>query len=104
MAGTPTAVTPVSRSFSTTAPAPTTASEPMVRHGVLAVEMEACGLYTLAASYGREALAICTVSDHVVTGEETTSQEREQTFEPMVDIALTALLGGADREQVGVEG
>ena len=69
----------------------------LVDHGVLAVEMEACGLYTLAASYGRKALAICTVSDHVVTGEETTSQEREQTFAPMVDIALTAALGGADR-------
>ena len=71
--------------------------QPLVDHGVLAVEMEACGLYTLAASYGRKALAICTVSDHVVTGEETTSQEREQTFAPMVDIALTAALGGADR-------
>lgn len=64
--------------------------KPMVEHGVLAVEMEACALYTLAASYGRQALAICTVSDHIVTGEEATSQEREQTFGPMVDIALTA--------------
>ena len=71
----------------------------MVEHGVLAVEMEACGLYTLAASYGRKALAICTVSDHIVTGEETTSQEREQTFGAMVEIALTAALGGADGEQ-----
>jgi purine-nucleoside phosphorylase len=63
---------------------------PMVAHGVLALEMEASALYTLAASYGRKALAICTVSDHIVTGEETTSAEREQTFSPMVDIALTA--------------
>jgi len=78
--------------------------DPMVKHGVLAVEMEACGLYTLAASYGRQALAICTVSDHMVTGEETTSHEREQTFEPMVDIALTAALGGADQVPVGFEG
>ena len=70
--------------------------KPLVDHGVLAVEMEACGLYTLAASYGRQALAICTVSDQVVTGEETTSQEREQTFGPMVDIALTAALADAD--------
>ena len=46
--------------------------QPMVEHGVLAVEMEACALYTLAAKYGRKALAICTVSDHIVTGEETT--------------------------------
>ena len=52
----------------------------MVEHGVLAVEMEASALYTLAAKYGRRALAICTVSDHIVTGEETTAEEREQTF------------------------
>ncbi|MGH3362972.1 MAG: purine-nucleoside phosphorylase [Nocardioides sp.] len=64
----------------------------MVDHGVLAVEMEASALYTLAAKHGRRALAICTVSDHIVTGEETTSQEREQTFGPMVEIALTAAL------------
>jgi purine-nucleoside phosphorylase len=49
-------------------------------------------LYTLAAKYGRRSLAICTVSDHVVTGEETTAQERERTFADMVDIALTAAL------------
>ncbi len=67
--------------------------EPMVAHGVLAVEMEACALYTLAAFYGRQALAVCTVSDHIVTGEETTSHEREQTFGPMVEIALAAALG-----------
>ena len=62
----------------------------MVDYGVLAVEMEASQLYTLAAKHGRRALAICTVSDHVVTGEETTAQEREQTFGAMVEIALTA--------------
>lgn len=66
--------------------------KPMVAHGVLAVEMEASALYTLAASYGRKALAICTVSDHLVTGEETTSEEREQTFGAMVEIALEAAL------------
>ena len=62
----------------------------MVDYGVLAVEMEASALYTLAAKYDRRALAICTVSDHVVTGEQTSSQEREQTFGTMVEIALTA--------------
>lgn len=67
--------------------------EPMVAHGVLAVEMEACALYTLAASYGRRALAVCTVSDHMVTGAETTSSEREQTFGAMVEIALAATQG-----------
>jgi purine-nucleoside phosphorylase len=65
---------------------------PMVDHGVLAVEMEASALYTIAAGYGRKALAICTVSDHMVTGEETTSLEREQTFGAMVEIALAAAL------------
>lgn len=67
--------------------------KPLVDHGVLAVEMEASALYTLAASYRRKALAICTVSDHIVTGEETTAVEREQTFGAMVEIALTAALG-----------
>ena len=65
----------------------------MVEYGVLGVEMEASGLYTLAAQARTPALAICTVSDHIVTGEETTSQEREQTFGEMVEIALTAALG-----------
>lgn len=62
----------------------------MADYGVLAVEMEASQLYTLAAKYERRALAICTVSDHIVTGEETTAQERERTFGSMVEIALTA--------------
>ena len=62
----------------------------MVEYGVLAVEMEAAALYTLAAKFGRRALAICTVSDHIVTGEATTSLEREQTFATMVEIALEA--------------
>jgi purine-nucleoside phosphorylase len=66
----------------------------MVEYGVLAVEMEASALYTLAAKHGRRALAICTVSDHLVTGEETTSAEREQTFGEMIEIALTAGLAG----------
>ena len=66
----------------------------MVDHGVLAVEMEASALYTLAARHGRRALAICTVSDHIVTGEQTSAAEREKTFGEMVEIALTAALGG----------
>jgi purine-nucleoside phosphorylase len=65
----------------------------MAEHGVLAVEMEASALYTLAAKYGREALAICTVSDHILTGEETTAAERQETFGHMVEVALTALFG-----------
>lgn len=62
----------------------------MADYGVLAVEMEASALYTLAAQHGRRALAICTVSDHLLTGEETSAQEREQTFAEMVEIALAA--------------
>jgi purine-nucleoside phosphorylase len=65
----------------------------MAVYGVLAVEMEASALYTLAAKHGRRALAICTVSDHVVTGDETTAAEREHTFGDMVEIALAAALG-----------
>ncbi|WP_340537600.1 purine-nucleoside phosphorylase [Nocardioides sp. GXZ039] len=65
----------------------------MVDYGVLAVEMEAAALYTIAAHYQRRALAICTVSDHVVTGEETTAADREQTFGRMIEVALTAALG-----------
>ncbi|MGA8257125.1 MAG: purine-nucleoside phosphorylase [Nocardioides sp.] len=62
----------------------------MVDYGALAVEMETSALYTLAAKHGRRALAICTVSDHIVTGEETTALEREQSFGTMVEIALEA--------------
>jgi purine-nucleoside phosphorylase len=65
----------------------------MVGYGVLAIEMEASALYTLAAKHGRKALAICTVSDHIVTGEATSAIEREQTFGDMVQIALAAALG-----------
>ena len=67
----------------------------MADYGVLAVEMEASALYTLAASFGRRALTACTVSDHIITGEETTAQEREQTFGHMVEIALDAMLAPA---------
>jgi purine-nucleoside phosphorylase len=66
--------------------------ERMAEYGVLAVEMEASGLYTLANKYGRKALAISTVSDHLVTGERTSSQEREQTFSDMVEVALGAFM------------
>ena len=62
----------------------------MVEHGVLAIEMEASALYTIAAGHGCRALAICTVSDHIVTGEQTTAEERERTFGDMVEIALAA--------------
>lgn len=57
-------------------------------YGVMAVEMEAAGLYLLAAKYNKKALALLTISDHLLTGEETTSEERERTFDDMMIIAL----------------
>jgi purine-nucleoside phosphorylase len=60
-------------------------------HGVLAIEMEANALYTLAASFGRRALAICTVSDQIRTGESLSAAERERSFGDMVEIALDAM-------------
>ena len=65
-------------------------NEQMVRHGVLAVEMEAAELYTLAARFNRKALAILTVSDHLKTGEALPSDEREKTFAQMIEVALAA--------------
>ena len=65
-------------------------NEQMVRHGVLAVEMEAAELYTLAARFNRKALAILTVSDHLQTGEALPSEEREKTFAQMIEVALAA--------------
>lgn len=65
-------------------------NEQMTRHGVLAVEMEAAELYTLAARHGRRALAVLTVSDHLLTHEALPSEERERSFGDMVEIALEA--------------
>lgn len=56
--------------------------------GILAVEMETAALYTLAAKFGRRALSILTVSDHLLTGEETSAEERQTTFNQMLKIAL----------------
>lgn len=58
------------------------------RYGVLAVEMESAELYTVAAKYGAKALTILTASDSLITGEVTTSEEREKTFTDMMEIAL----------------
>jgi len=58
------------------------------KFGVLAVEMETTGLYTLAAKYGVEALTILTVSDSLVTGHATSAEERQKTFNDMIEIAL----------------
>ena len=63
-------------------------NEQMIRHGVLAVEMEAAELYNLAARHGVRALAVLTVSDHLITGDALPSDQREQSFGEMVEIAL----------------
>lgn len=65
------------------------------RMNVLAVEMEAAGLYGIAAEEGVRALAAMTVSDHLITQTETTSEERESTFDEMVVLALDALVEDA---------
>ena len=69
-------------------------NEAMTRHGILGVEMEAAELYTLAARYGVRALAILTVSDHLITGEALPSSDRETSFGAMVEIALEAAFQG----------
>ncbi len=66
--------------------------ETMRGMGVLAVEMEAAGIYGVAAEHGVRALTVLTVSDHILSGEQTSSDERERTFDDMVDIALDGLL------------
>lgn len=65
-------------------------NEQMQRHGVLGVEMEAAELYILAARYKVRALAVLTVSDHLLTHEALPSDQRERSFGDMVEIALEA--------------
>lgn len=62
-----------------------------LKMGVLGVEMEASALYMNAARSGNRALVICTVSDHVLTGEDTTSEQRRTAFTDMMEVALSLL-------------
>lgn len=66
----------------------------MEKYGILGVEMEAAGIYGVAAEFGAKALAICTVSDHIKLGEQTTAEERQTTFNDMMKIALNSVLLG----------
>lgn len=66
--------------------------EKWARYGILAIEMETAALYTLAAKFGRKALSVLTVSDHILTGEETTAEERQNTFNEMIEVSLEAAL------------
>lgn len=65
------------------------------RMGILAVEMETAGLYGLAAQYGARAVALMTVSDHVLTHEATSAEERQSTFNEMVTIGLDTVFAVA---------
>lgn len=65
--------------------------------GVLAVEMEAAALYMTAASLGKRALAICSISDSIVTGEELSAEDRQMTFTTMMEIALKTAVAMAQR-------
>ena len=62
--------------------------ETMAKFNVLAVEMEAAGIFPIAAEHGAEALAICTVSDDIRSGEALTAGERATTFDEMIRVAL----------------
>lgn len=65
-------------------------NDQMIRHGILGVEMEAAELYNLAARHGCRALAVLTVSDHLITHDALPSDQREKSFGDMVEIALEA--------------
>ncbi len=65
-----------------------TATERWARMGVMAIEMEAAALYMNAAKLNKNALAICTISDHILTGEELSADERQTSFGQMMEIAL----------------
>jgi purine-nucleoside phosphorylase len=60
----------------------------MAKYNVLGVEMETAGIYTIAAEHGVDALAICTVSDNIRTGEKLSSEDRQTTFNEMIELAL----------------
>lgn len=64
----------------------------LARYNVYGVEMEAAGIYPIAAEHGAEALAICTVSDLIPTGEALNADERATTFDDMINVALAAAL------------
>ena len=62
------------------------------KYGVAGIEMEAAELYTLAAQFKRKALAILTVSDHIITGEVTSAEDRQKTFKDMMILALETVI------------
>lgn len=72
-------------------PRPETA-ERLKRYGIVGVEMEAAGLYGVAAEFGARAATLCTVSDHILKGDSLSSADRQSTFNEMMEIALESVL------------
>ena len=66
----------------------------MEKYGILGIEMETAGLYTIAAEHDAKALAICTVSDHIRRGEKLSSEDRQTSFNEMIEVALETALSG----------
>lgn len=64
----------------------------MAKYNIYGVEMEAAGMYAIAAEHDVEALAICTVSDDIVTGDALSSDERQTTFDEMILVALETVV------------
>jgi purine-nucleoside phosphorylase len=64
----------------------------MEKYNILGVEMEAAGLYGVAAEYGAKALAICTVTDQIRTGEKLTGDERQSSLNDMIELSLNSVL------------
>ena len=67
-------------------------AEMLKRYGIVGVEMEAAGLYGVAAEFGARAMTICTVSDHILKGDSLSSADRQSTFDDMMLIALDTVL------------
>lgn len=69
--------------------------ELMEKYQVYGVEMEAAGIYGLAAEFGAKALTVCTVSDHIVSGERLSAEERQVGFREMIELILETAIAGA---------
>lgn len=80
-------------------PEPMRAKAQWSKMGIMALEMEAAALYMNAARAGKNALAVCTISDHILTGESTTSEERQTSFTQMMELALKTAEKLADGEE-----
>jgi purine-nucleoside phosphorylase len=68
--------------------------ELMAKYGILGIEMETAGIYTVAAELKAHALAICTVSDDIKTGQALSPEERQTSFDEMIELSLEAVFPG----------